>query len=94
MALDGLGNLFVLDAESQFNPELLPTEPRAPSHARFTRQEMGIRRRHDDPKIVNAATNEGSGLSDPGPGEIIWAPDSKRFRYYSGVVNDIHESSL
>src|SRR4029077_18707228 len=39
----------------------------------------------DEPKLVTAGTNDVAlHLSDQGPGDVIWAPDSKRFAYNWG----------
>jgi hypothetical protein len=39
----------------------------------------------DDPKIFKAGTNDVAlHLSDQGPGEVVWAPDSKRFAFNYG----------
>jgi hypothetical protein len=36
----------------------------------------------DNPKIVKTGTkDEALQLSDQGPGEVLWAPDSKRFAF-------------
>ena len=41
----------------------------------------------DEPKIFKAGTNDVAlHLSDQGPGDVVWAPDSKRFAFNYGPI--------
>jgi len=80
MALDRLGNLFVWDAESQSILKFTPDGTKSTFARSGSPDQKWEYVGGDDPKIVKAGTNEVAlDLSDPGLGELVWAPDSKRF---------------
>ena len=97
LAFDGAGNLFEADGRSifKFAPDGTGSSFFAVHVRRFSPDKKWEDTDSDELKIVKASTNEVAlDLSDECRGQVLWAPDSKRFALNCGGGGRWHGTSL